>query len=130
MLPSEFLLFDVRRSNVTKIHLFRNESQRANFSRHLLAWSSLVAFARKKSEPMASRRLCPASSSRHWRRRSPRCRPVPLVHEIKFDGYRVQVHLANETVNIFTRRGNDWTHRFKKVSHDAWHIIVVASKQL
>ena len=44
------------------------------------------------------------------------------LHEIKFDGYRVQVHLANEAVQIFTRRGHDWTHRFKKVAHDAWHI--------
>jgi len=44
------------------------------------------------------------------------------IHEIKFDGYRVQVHLANEAVQIFTRRGHDWTHRFKKVAHDAWHI--------
>jgi bifunctional non-homologous end joining protein LigD len=44
------------------------------------------------------------------------------IHEIKFDGYRVQVHLANEAVHIFTRRGNDWTKRFKKVAHDAWHI--------
>jgi bifunctional non-homologous end joining protein LigD len=25
-------------------------------------------------------------------------------------------------VQIFTRRGHDWTHRFKKVAHDAWHI--------
>ena len=44
------------------------------------------------------------------------------VHEIKFDGYRVQIHLANEAVQIFTRRGHDWTHRFKKVAQDAWHI--------
>jgi bifunctional non-homologous end joining protein LigD len=44
------------------------------------------------------------------------------IHEIKFDGYRVQVHLANEAVQIFTRRGHDWTRRFKKVAHDAWHI--------
>ena len=44
------------------------------------------------------------------------------IHEIKFDGYRVQVHLANEAVRIFTRRGHDWTHRFKKVAHDAWQI--------
>ena len=44
------------------------------------------------------------------------------IHEIKFDGYRVQVHLANETVKIFTRRGHDWTHRFRKVAHDAWLI--------
>ena len=44
------------------------------------------------------------------------------IHEIKFDGYRVQVHLANEAAKIFTRRGHDWTHRFKKVAHDAWQI--------
>ncbi len=44
------------------------------------------------------------------------------IHEIKFDGYRVQIHLANEAVRIFTRRGHDWTHRFKRVAHDAWHI--------
>jgi bifunctional non-homologous end joining protein LigD len=44
------------------------------------------------------------------------------IHEIKFDGYRVQVHIANEAVKIFTRRGHDWTKRFKKVAHDAWHI--------
>ncbi|MBR0755649.1 non-homologous end-joining DNA ligase [Bradyrhizobium jicamae] len=44
------------------------------------------------------------------------------IHEIKFDGYRVQVHLANEAVHIFTRRGNDWTKRFKKIADDAWHI--------
>ncbi|TWB64613.1 non-homologous end-joining DNA ligase [Bradyrhizobium sacchari] len=44
------------------------------------------------------------------------------IHEIKFDGYRVQVHLVNEAVKIFTRRGHDWTNRFKKVADDAWHI--------
>jgi bifunctional non-homologous end joining protein LigD len=44
------------------------------------------------------------------------------IHEIKFDGYRVQIHLANEAVKIFTRRGHDWTNRFKKIAADAWHI--------
>jgi bifunctional non-homologous end joining protein LigD len=44
------------------------------------------------------------------------------IHEIKFDAYRVQIHLANEGVKIFTRRGHDWTHRIKKVAHDTWHI--------
>jgi bifunctional non-homologous end joining protein LigD len=41
------------------------------------------------------------------------------IHEIKFDGYRVQVHLANNGFKVFTRRGNDWTHRFKKIADDA-----------
>ena len=36
------------------------------------------------------------------------------IHEIKFDGYRVQVHLAHEAVKIFTRRGNDWTSASRK----------------
>jgi bifunctional non-homologous end joining protein LigD len=27
------------------------------------------------------------------------------IHEIKFDGYRVQLHLANEAVPVYTRRG-------------------------
>jgi bifunctional non-homologous end joining protein LigD len=44
------------------------------------------------------------------------------IHEIKFYGYRVQIHLANQAVKVFTRRGHDWTKRFKKVADDAWHI--------
>ena len=44
------------------------------------------------------------------------------IHEVKFDGYRVQVHIANDAVKIFTRRGHDWTNRFKKIAADAWHI--------
>jgi ATP-dependent DNA ligase len=44
------------------------------------------------------------------------------VHEIKFDGYRVQVHLRDAVVKVFTRRGQDWTNRFKKIASDVWHI--------
>lgn len=29
---------------------------------------------------------------------------------------------TNEAVKVFTRRGHDWTNRFKKVAADAWHI--------
>jgi bifunctional non-homologous end joining protein LigD len=44
------------------------------------------------------------------------------LHEIKFDGYRVQVQLRDAAVKVFTRRGNDWTNRFRKIAADAWHI--------
>jgi bifunctional non-homologous end joining protein LigD len=44
------------------------------------------------------------------------------IHGIKFDGYRVQVHLRDAAVKVFTRRGNDWTNRFRKIAADAWHI--------
>ena len=41
------------------------------------------------------------------------------IHEIKFDGYRAQLHIANQGIKLFTRNGLDWTKRFRKVSHDA-----------
>jgi bifunctional non-homologous end joining protein LigD len=44
------------------------------------------------------------------------------LHEIKFDGYRVQLHIANDDIKVFTRRGNDWTKRFRKVAADAYLI--------
>jgi bifunctional non-homologous end joining protein LigD len=46
------------------------------------------------------------------------------VHEIKFDGYRVQVHVRDAAVKVFTRRGNDWSNRLRKIASDAWHINV------
>jgi bifunctional non-homologous end joining protein LigD len=44
------------------------------------------------------------------------------VHEIKFDGYRVQLHIINDDTKVFTRRGNDWTKRFQKIASDAYLI--------
>ncbi|MCK1642123.1 non-homologous end-joining DNA ligase [Bradyrhizobium sp. 157] len=44
------------------------------------------------------------------------------IHEIKFDGYRVQLHIRNDAIKILTRRGNDWTTRFSKVAADAYLI--------
>ncbi len=34
----------------------------------------------------------------------------------------MQVHIANEAVKVFTRKGHDWTARFKKIALDAWRI--------
>jgi bifunctional non-homologous end joining protein LigD len=44
------------------------------------------------------------------------------IHEIKFDGYRVQLHIANDTIKVLTRRGHDWTRRFRKIAGDAFPI--------
>jgi bifunctional non-homologous end joining protein LigD len=41
-----------------------------------------------------------APSGEHW------------LHEIKFDGYRVQIHLNKGKRKVFTRNGLDWTKRF------------------
>ena len=34
------------------------------------------------------------------------------IHEIKFDGYRLQAHVTGGTVKLLTRGGLDWTDRF------------------
>ena len=34
------------------------------------------------------------------------------VHELKFDGYRVQVLIDSDGVRLLTRKGLDWSHRF------------------
>lgn len=34
------------------------------------------------------------------------------MHEIKFDGYRALIAAAGDTVNVYTRSGNDWTDKF------------------
>jgi bifunctional non-homologous end joining protein LigD len=44
------------------------------------------------------------------------------IHEIKFDGYRVQLHIINEATRVLTRRGHDWTRRFHKIAGDAFLI--------
>jgi bifunctional non-homologous end joining protein LigD len=37
------------------------------------------------------------------------------LHEIKYDGYRLQIHL-NKGLRIFTRNGHDWTNRFPVIA--------------
>jgi hypothetical protein len=93
--------------------------QHEDYHRQQLTWRFNATSQRRS----ASGRRTPVSLSRRSR---PRSRKGPSgerwIHEIKFDGYRVQVHLANETIQVFTRRGHDWTNRFKKIAADAWHI--------
>jgi bifunctional non-homologous end joining protein LigD len=38
------------------------------------------------------------------------------LHEIKFDGYRVQAHVNAGRKKIFTRNGLDWTKRFSQIA--------------
>lgn len=38
------------------------------------------------------------------------------VHEIKYDGYRLQARIADRTVQLLTRSGHDWTNRFPAVA--------------
>jgi bifunctional non-homologous end joining protein LigD len=41
-----------------------------------------------------------------------------FVHELKLDGYRVQAHLHDGRVRLYTRSGLDWTNRFPSIAVD------------
>jgi bifunctional non-homologous end joining protein LigD len=41
------------------------------------------------------------------------------LHEIKFDGYRIQAQVAEGKLTLFTRSGRDWTERFGRPIADA-----------
>src|SRR5713101_486729 len=79
------------------------------------------------------------SSSRFLARVLPGAKPAPLpgfiepahatlrskvptgarfVHELKIDGYRVQAHLLDGRVTLYTRTGLDWTTRFPTIAAD------------
>jgi bifunctional non-homologous end joining protein LigD len=55
-------------------------------------------------EPMLSSAVEKAPSSADW------------VHEVKYDGYRVQVRIENGKIKLLTRQGLDWTERFTGVA--------------
>jgi bifunctional non-homologous end joining protein LigD len=40
------------------------------------------------------------------------------VHELKFDGYRMQGIVKKGQASLWTRRGLDWTQRFSRIAHD------------
>ena len=41
------------------------------------------------------------------------------LHEIKYDGYRVQLRIADGRVTVRTRQGLDWTERFETIAKAA-----------
>ena len=46
------------------------------------------------------------------------------VHEIKHDGYRLQIHIRDGRVRLFTRTGVDWTDRYPWIVEDAARLPV------
>ena len=40
-------------------------------------------------------------------------------HEIKIDGYRVQIHVADGEATLYTRKGLDWTEKFSALASAA-----------
>jgi bifunctional non-homologous end joining protein LigD len=72
--------------------------------------------ARKKSSRAADDRLPdfvpPSLATLH----SDAPRGAEWLHEIKYDGYRIQARLDHGKVRLLTRKNLDWTHRFKPIA--------------
>ena len=55
-------------------------------------------------EPMLATRVDKAPESDAW------------IHEIKYDGYRIQAAVSGDSVRLYTRTGLDWTGKFQSVA--------------
>src|SRR5207342_2506072 len=59
------------------------------------------------------------------------CRPIVAqrppsgpgwVHELKHDGYRLQVHVRDGRVRLYTMNGADWSKRYPRIVEEAARI--------
>src|SRR5262249_2622436 len=41
------------------------------------------------------------------------------AHELKMDGYRLQIHVRDGRVRLYTMNGNDWTKRYPRIVEEA-----------
>ena len=41
------------------------------------------------------------------------------LHELKHDGYRLQIHVRDGRVRLYTMNGNDWTKRYPRIVKEA-----------
>ncbi len=48
------------------------------------------------------------------------------VHELKHDGYRLQVHIRDGGVRLYTMNGNNWTARYPRIVDEATRIKLMA----
>ncbi len=56
--------------------------------------------------PQLARLMKAPPSGPHW------------VHEVKFDGYRMQMRVHGQRARLFTRKALDWTARFPEIATD------------
>jgi len=99
----------------------RRVSERRTAKRKSTVKAVMPVAARRSAEPMRSNRrrdglpafVPPNLATLHG---SP---PdgAEWIHEIKFDGYRIEARLDHGKVRLLTRKQLDWTHRFERIAH-------------
>ncbi|WP_079211189.1 DNA ligase D [Brucella pituitosa] len=94
-------------------------------------WDSRQGLAAHQRGPSAQRKKMPATSKPR-RATMPTFIPPQLcetrnrppaasnwIHEIKFDGYRIQMRVDDGKVTLRTRKGLDWTQKFPAIAESA-----------
>jgi ATP-dependent DNA ligase len=50
------------------------------------------------------------------------------AHELKHDGYRLQIHVRDGRVRLYTINGNNWTDRITSCdSSDRWNVLKISA---
>ena len=97
--------------------------------------AAMAAILRRTKKTMSSRKKAPASPAR--RAALPNFVEPCLatlankapdgsnwIHEIKFDGYRIQARLDRGKIKLLTRRGLDWTRKFPTIAEAVGNLPV------
>jgi bifunctional non-homologous end joining protein LigD len=81
-----------------------------------MLWRVRNSRGRPKSAPAAFIRPCRPTVSK--------CPPSgpSWVHELKHDGYRLQIHVRDGRVRLYTMNAADWTKRYPRVVEEASRI--------
>src|SRR5262252_7945839 len=98
----------------------RRVSERRTAKRKSTVKAVMPVAARRSAEPMRSNRrrgglpafVPPSLVTLHGTPPDGR----DWIHEIKFDGYRIEARLDHGQVRLLTRKQLDWTHRFERIA--------------
>ena len=99
----------------------RRVSERRTAKRKSTVKAVMPVAARRSAEPMRSNRrrgglpafVPPSLATLHGTPPD----GAEWIHEIKFDGYRIEARLDHGKVRLLTRKQLDWTHRFERIAH-------------
>ncbi len=103
------------RSETTKVKSAKAKATKAKASRAKPTREVPAKAGRQRAGSAARGFIAPALAT--LRSQPPSGRD--WVHEIKFDGYRIQAHCDDGDIRLYTRSGLDWTGRFGKGLADA-----------
>jgi bifunctional non-homologous end joining protein LigD len=99
----------------------RKASARPGAKRKATAKAAMPVAAKRSGEPMRTTRrrgglpdfVPPSLATLH----SAPPEGADWLHEIKFDGYRIEARLDRGRVRLLTRKQLDWTHRFERIAN-------------